>query len=92
MPASRIGNIAYLLYEEILFKYQEHTKGLDGVRFFGGYGFNPTQEWAVTLGFILRYQLQSSGRDFNVLFRSVVRGELPAWQTGADAVRLRPSR
>jgi hypothetical protein len=56
------------LYEEILFKYQEHTKGLDSVRFFGGYGFNPAQEWAVTLGFILRYQLQSSGRDFDVFF------------------------
>src|SRR5262245_7119526 len=55
-------------YTEIMFKHQEHTKGLDIFRIFGGYSWTFNTKWSMTVGLIAQWQLKSSGRDFDVYF------------------------
>ncbi|HJZ78999.1 MAG TPA: DUF2490 domain-containing protein [Pyrinomonadaceae bacterium] len=56
------------VYEEVMVKYQEHTKGLDIVRAFAGYGWRVSEKVGATIGFIVQAQLKSNGTDFDVYF------------------------
>jgi len=57
-----------LVYEEIVAKYKEHSKGFDILRFFGGYSYTKNAKWAITAGFILQFQLNRNNTNVDVYF------------------------
>jgi len=57
-----------IVYEEIMAKYKEHSKGFDILRFFGGYSYTKNLKWAITAGFILQYQLNKNNTNVDVYF------------------------
>lgn len=57
-----------VVYEEIMFKYKEHSKGFDILRFFGGYSYTKNSNWAFTVGFITQFQLNRNNTNVDVYF------------------------
>jgi len=57
-----------IVYEEIMVKYKQHSKGFDILRFFGGYSYNKNPRWAFTVGFISQFQLRSNNTDVDFYF------------------------
>jgi len=57
-----------IVYEEMMVKYKEHSKGFDILRFFGGYSYTKNSKWAITAGFILQYQLNKNNTNVDIYF------------------------
>ena len=62
------SDLKLIVYEEIMAKYKEHSKGFDILRFFGGYSYTKNLKWAITAGFILQYQLNKNNTNVDVYF------------------------
>ena len=61
-----------LVYEEVMLKYKEHSKGFDILRFFGGYSYTKNPKWAITAGLIVQFQLNKNNTNVDVYFGSSV--------------------
>ena len=57
-----------VVYEEVMFKYKEHSKGYDIRRFFAGYSYTKNPKWVFTAGFIVQFQLNKNNTNVDIYF------------------------
>jgi len=57
-----------VVYEEMMVKYKEHSKGFDILRFFGGYSYTKNPKWVFTAGLIVQFQLNKNNTNVDVYF------------------------
>ncbi len=59
---------AFMVYQEVMVKYKEHSKAFDILRFHSAYSYTKNPKWAFSVGLLVQFQLNKDNKTLDTFF------------------------